>query len=230
MSIVEDGTLNTPNPSLITDPDITSMIQAFNENFVKLNREGLGKRGAYTEIVLVNNANTPKTLVKTTKSSSVDFIATNAALTAKLPATGNLDGDRYMFADGSNNASTYNLTIDANGNLINGAIANLVININKGFILLEYINDNIGFKTISSNLGTFTVGQKYNTIASGTIDGANTVFTLTNAVLSGFANLIFLGGVPYTSSDFTIVGTTLTFTTPPPNGMVYNDFIILTWY
>ena len=60
-------------------------------------------------------------------------------------------------------------------------------------------------------------------IPSGTINGTNTVFTLSVAPLSGQPVLVFLGGVlqnPGVSNDYTISGSTITFNTAPSTGPV----------
>lgn len=54
----------------------------------------------------------------------------------------------------------------------------------------------------------------YNDTVSGTINSSNTIFTVPNTI--AYAIALFLAGEPYQQGvDYTISGTTITFTTPP---------------
>lgn len=48
--------------------------------------------------------------------------------------------------------------------------------------------------------------------------GSQTIFTLTTAPLSAANTQVFISGVYQNKNTYTVVGTTLTFSTPPPNG------------
>lgn len=53
---------------------------------------------------------------------------------------------------------------------------------------------------------------------SGAVDGANTTFTLANTPTAGTV-IVYEGGVrKLLTTDFTLSGTTITFTYTPPNG------------
>lgn len=56
---------------------------------------------------------------------------------------------------------------------------------------------------------------------SGTIDGSNVTFTVTNATL-----LLFLNGAFETAGgiDYTLSGTTITYVNPPPIGSTHTSF------
>lgn len=78
---------------------------------------------------------------------------------------------------------------------------------------LRYYNDvTASFK----NVGEPEYAQE---IPTGTIDGVNAVFTLSNSPLSEQSVLVSIDGITrQVSTDFSITGTTLTFTTAPALG------------
>lgn len=56
----------------------------------------------------------------------------------------------------------------------------------------------------------------YNDTVSGTIDGANKTFTVTNTIASNGAIALFLAGIPYQATvDYTYSGTTITMVVAP---------------
>ena len=140
MTVFETGVLNIPNPSATT---LDQAIQQFNQNFQLVDNYCVNKRDVFFETITINNGNSGSTLIKTTKISIIKCVLTNAAINFLLPAL-NKDGDKFIIYDSENLAATYNITINRNGNLINSASSNYVINKNKGWIELTYIN-NIGF-------------------------------------------------------------------------------------
>ena len=73
------------------------------------------------------------------------FVDTSAARTLTLPASPTLGSEIYIF-DASGTASTYNITIDRNSNLINGTAGNLIFNIDSASILLTYTGATYGCK------------------------------------------------------------------------------------
>ncbi len=58
----------------------------------------------------------------------------------------------------------------------------------------------------------------YTDIPSGAIDGANTVFTLTHTPITGTLQLFWNGAIQQENTDFTLSGSTVTFTNPPHVG------------
>jgi hypothetical protein len=49
-------------------------------------------------------------------------------------------------------------------------------------------------------------------------DGSTTIFTLSNSVATENDTTIYISGVYQSKLNYTVSGTTLTFTTAPPNG------------
>lgn len=73
------------------------------------------------------------------------FVDTSVARTITLPATPALN-DEIQILDASGTASTYNITVDRNGNLINGTAGNLIIDNNGGWYTLLYTGATYGWK------------------------------------------------------------------------------------
>ncbi len=158
-----------PSPSPYNDSTQITFNTQLKQNLVKLNLYAMSVRNGYYALTTINNGNTPMTVVRITKHNCINFEATNAALTGNLPLTGHIEGDTYMFADNANNAATYNLTVGCNGNLIDGSASNLTISANKGFILLEYVNSSVGFRTLYNSVtGIATLVTEGNLINSAT--------------------------------------------------------------
>jgi len=73
------------------------------------------------------------------------FVTSASALTLTLPASPVLN-DEIQIVDASGNASTYNITVARNGNLINGNAGNLIIDNNGGWYTLLYTGNTYGWK------------------------------------------------------------------------------------
>ena len=73
------------------------------------------------------------------------FVTSASALTLTLPASPALN-DEIQILDASGNASTYNITVARNGNLINGNAGNLIIDNNGGWYTLLYTGSTYGWK------------------------------------------------------------------------------------
>jgi hypothetical protein len=73
------------------------------------------------------------------------FVDTSAARTLNLPASPSVGDEIYVF-DASGTASTYNITIARNGNLINSNAGNLILNINGVAASLVYTGATYGWK------------------------------------------------------------------------------------
>ena len=66
----------------------------------------------------------------------------------------------------------------------------------------------------------------YADTVSGTINGSNTAFTVSNTITS--ALVLFLAGIPYQPTvDFTTSGTTITMTTAPDASLSGQPFFLL---
>jgi hypothetical protein len=73
------------------------------------------------------------------------FVTSASALTLTLPSSPALN-DEIQILDASGNASTYNITVAHNGNLINGNAGNLIIDVNGGWYTLLYTGATYGWK------------------------------------------------------------------------------------
>ena len=143
--ITQVGNLSANSPTR-ADQDEQNLFNADVVDDLELLRsEGIGKRDELWSTVTVNNANTPKTIIQTNKYTLVQFVPTNAVLSSLVPASGMKPHDLFAFFDKGNLATTYNLTVNSNGWKINGAIQNYVIAVNRGWVVLEFIDEDYGF-------------------------------------------------------------------------------------
>lgn len=78
--------------------------------------------------------------------------------------------------------------------------------------------------TSSLDFKVRTVGHTHvwNDIPSGTVNGVNAVFVLTQTPNPAGSLLLFLGGMLQMAggNDYALAGRTVTFTSPPPAGLV----------
>jgi hypothetical protein len=91
---------------------------------------------------------TPSTAVSsniTLSAFNKYFVNTTAARTLTLPASPNLGDEIYVF-DASGTAGTYNITIDRNGQLINGNAGNLIFNVSGSAISIIYTGSTYGWR------------------------------------------------------------------------------------
>jgi hypothetical protein len=73
------------------------------------------------------------------------FVNTSSAVTATLPASPSL-GDEVRIFDATGSAATNNITVNPNGNNLQGSVQNLLININYGGATLLYTGSTYGWK------------------------------------------------------------------------------------
>jgi VCBS repeat-containing protein len=73
------------------------------------------------------------------------FVDTTAARTLTLPASPVL-GDTIVIYDASGTAATNNITIARNGNKINGALDNAIIDVNQSSSLFVYTGSTVGWR------------------------------------------------------------------------------------
>jgi VCBS repeat-containing protein len=73
------------------------------------------------------------------------FVDTTAARTLTLPASPAL-GDTIAVYDASGTAATNNITIARNGNKINGALDNAIIDVNQSSSLFVYTGSTVGWR------------------------------------------------------------------------------------
>jgi len=73
------------------------------------------------------------------------FVNTSAARTLTLPASPSTGDEIYIY-DASGTAGTYNITVNRNGNLINGTAGNLIIDVDGAGASLTYTGSTYGWK------------------------------------------------------------------------------------
>ena len=73
------------------------------------------------------------------------FVDTTVARTLTLPASPAL-GDTIVIYDASGTAATNNITIARNGNKINGALDNAIIDVNQSSSLFVYTGATVGWR------------------------------------------------------------------------------------
>lgn len=80
----------------------------------------------------------------TLSSNNAYYVDTTAARTLTLPASP-ATGDSIYIYDASNNALTYNITVQPNSNKIQGSIQNLLIDSNAAAVSLAYTGSTYGW-------------------------------------------------------------------------------------
>lgn len=73
------------------------------------------------------------------------FVTSASALTLTLPGSPSVNDQIDVF-DASGNASTYNITINRNGKLINGNAGNFIIDVNGSWYTLVFTGNTYGWK------------------------------------------------------------------------------------
>jgi hypothetical protein len=131
----EDGvTLTTYQADAPTSPEV-GQIWVESDNDIEAFDLNLKKTEIPTSISTNTNLSTGRRY----------FVTSSSALTLTLPASPALN-DEIQIIDASGNASTYNITVDRNGNLINGGTGNLIIDTNGGWYTLLYTGSTYGWK------------------------------------------------------------------------------------
>jgi hypothetical protein len=73
------------------------------------------------------------------------FVTSASALTLTLPGSPSVN-DEIQILDASGNASTYNITVNRNGKLINGNAGNFIIDVNGSWYNLVFTGNTYGWK------------------------------------------------------------------------------------
>jgi hypothetical protein len=73
------------------------------------------------------------------------FVDTTAIRTLTLPVSPSVGNEIQIF-DASGSASTYNITVERNNNLINGNAGNLIINQNGAAVVFVYTGSTYGWR------------------------------------------------------------------------------------
>lgn len=157
MGITQPGNLTATAPTRTDQDDQNELNQELISDIELLRREGFGRRDEYWDRLIVNNANTPKTIIQTHKYTLVQFVPTNAVLSSLVPASGLTPNDLFAFFDKGNLATTYALTVNSNGWKINGTVQNYVIKDNRGWVVLEFIDEDYGFSIARHSIVQNTV-------------------------------------------------------------------------
>jgi hypothetical protein len=105
------------------------------DNLNKVNNYGLGTASPLFYPIHPN----VNTTINTSTNGQIQVVgvrSSTSALTMTLPAYNQnvVEGANFYFYDETGNASTYNITINTNGNKINGSTANKIINTNYGYL------------------------------------------------------------------------------------------------
>jgi len=77
-------------------------------------------------------------------SNNIYLVDTAAARTLTLPSSPN-SGDQIKIFDASNNALTNNITVQPNGNKMQGSVQNLIIDSNAASVFLIYTGSTYGW-------------------------------------------------------------------------------------
>lgn len=80
----------------------------------------------------------------TLSSNNLYLVDTAAERTLTLPASPN-SGDQIQIFDASNNALTNNITVQPNGNKVQGSVQNLLIDSNAASVFLIYTGSTYGW-------------------------------------------------------------------------------------
>lgn len=107
-----------------------------------------------------------------------------------------------------------NILVDGTISKVGGTTSQILMA--DGSILIAGAGITISGGLISATLGA--TDTTYCETPTGTVNGTNTVFTLTSAPSNTAAVIVLLDGIPqYNGIDFTVSGATITFTTAPAN-------------
>jgi hypothetical protein len=133
--MIINSSIFLPVPIVSTITDVNNAMNVLMDNIQKVNNYGLGMDSPiFTPIhpsvdTTINcNLNGQFQVIGVRSSTS--------ALTMTLPLYSHniIEGANFYFYDETGNASTYNITINTNGNKINGSTSNKTINANYGYL------------------------------------------------------------------------------------------------
>lgn len=135
--MIINGFPTTVGTSNSTIAEVNTALTNLLQNIQSLNNYGIG---IYTPIFQPVHI-TSNATINTTQNGQMQVIGVRSAtsgITITLPLyTSNIiEGSMFYIFDETGNANTYNITVDRNGNLINGATSNKTINANYGYIVL----------------------------------------------------------------------------------------------
>lgn len=137
MGIVNSGDLFPTNQSLTTLADVLNMLPNLLANVETLRAFGLGVNTVYNTVlnvianITLNATNQTKQVLAVTSAASPGAITINLPLPQDCPR-----GSEFLFYDASGNCNTYNITIDLNGNEVDGSSSDLVMTANYGKVCL----------------------------------------------------------------------------------------------
>jgi len=137
MGIVNSGDLFPTNQSLTTLADVLNMLPNLIANLETLRAYGLGVNSTYNTVLNVIANTTLNTTGQTKQVLAVTSAVSPGAITINLPLPKDCPrGAEFLFYDASGNCNTYNITIDLNGNEVDGSSSDLVMSANYGKVCL----------------------------------------------------------------------------------------------
>ena len=116
----------------------TSRIYTYYDSYwIEVGASVTGESGTLPAIEVTSNI--------TLESGNRYFVDASAARTLTLPETPILGDEIYIF-DATGQSATNNITVDRNGNLINGQAANAIIDVDQSSSSLVYTGATIGWR------------------------------------------------------------------------------------
>ncbi len=135
MVALNSGSLDSLPSPLDTIAKLASAVAILDSNADRVNRASLGRDSLFFE-VMKKTANFELDLTK--QNNLLLLVDSSSAITITLTETASARvGMNVIILDYSGNSETYNITINRNGNTIDGSASNLTIAKNKGYIWLH---------------------------------------------------------------------------------------------
>lgn len=123
---------SNPSPAIATFTQQEQVNTAYNDLFTTIARDAQGSGDTFYHITTINNTNNGLTLTRSSKQNLTTFIISNLALNIIMPLPADIkSGDCFRFCITSGNPTTYNITLNLNGNLVNGSSTAIIINTDK---------------------------------------------------------------------------------------------------
>ena len=134
---------SNPTPAVATFTQQEQVNTTYNDLFTTIARDAQGAGDTFYQINKINNTNNGLTLLRSSKQNLTAFIISNLALNIIMPLPADIkSGDCFRFCVTSGNPTTYNITLNLNGNLVNGSSTAIVIATDK---VIEFICLDTGY-------------------------------------------------------------------------------------
>lgn len=135
MVALNSGSLDSLPSPLDTIAKLSMAVGALDRNLDRLNRASLGRDSLFFE-VMAKSASFELDLTK--QNNLLVLVNSSSSLTFTLTASDSVRvGMSVIFYDNTRNSETYPITINRNGNTINGSTDNLTIAKNGGYVWLK---------------------------------------------------------------------------------------------